>query len=119
MGAGGQRRDRDRLRLDLDAVACRQIHSVNQTGGRAKPGPHAKSTMRRAVAEGGMKPRRPAETLGGSYARRRVVMIANCMVRIIMVISLAVIGGLMLSVSIARSPRGEAAMRDDSMSRGC
>jgi hypothetical protein len=46
-------------------------------------------------------------------------MIANCMVRIIMVISLAVIGGLMLSVSSARSPRGEAAMRDDSIGRGC
>jgi hypothetical protein len=46
-------------------------------------------------------------------------MIANWTVRIIVAVSLAVIAGLMLSLSSARSPGSEAATRDDSVDRGC
>jgi hypothetical protein len=46
-------------------------------------------------------------------------MIANWMLPIIVAVSLAVIAGLILSVSSARAPGSEAATRDDSVDRQC
>jgi hypothetical protein len=46
-------------------------------------------------------------------------MIANWILRIIVAISLAVIAGLILTASSAGAPGSEAAMRDETVDRGC